>query len=246
MIKNIVYYGVISVMVSTLDCESRRQDSISDFTPMSLKEEILKLKQSGLLNYEIVNILGCAKSTVSYHCKDGSKEKNRIRLIKYRDKTHSYVNNIKLNMTCDCGENTNYCLDFHHTDPKTKTDTVSRMTQDCKSIMLIDKEIEKCIVLCGNCHAKEHRPADIETGENWNGFNKARTEKRKWFIDYLKNKQCKCGESDSRCLEFHHIEDKRFTVGYLITSGHSLDFLKEEISRCVILCVNCHRKIHRS
>ena len=34
-----------------------------------MKEEILKLRKEGKTYNEIVEILGCAKSTVNYHCK---------------------------------------------------------------------------------------------------------------------------------------------------------------------------------
>jgi hypothetical protein len=47
-------------------------------------------------------------------------------------------------------------LDFHHKNPKTKKDKVSRLV-DCafnKTIILV--EIRKCVVLCANCHRKFH------------------------------------------------------------------------------------------
>jgi hypothetical protein len=43
------------------------------------KESILKLRKEGLSYNEIAKKLGCAKSTISYHCGAGNSEKNRVR-----------------------------------------------------------------------------------------------------------------------------------------------------------------------
>lgn len=49
-----------------------------------MKEQILKLRKEGKNYDEIVNIVGCSKSTVSYHCGEGQKEKSRSRQRKRR------------------------------------------------------------------------------------------------------------------------------------------------------------------
>ena len=55
-----------------------------------------------------------------------------------------------------CGENHPATLDFHHRDPKEKEATVSSLLANLKSKDSILKEIEKCDVLCANCHRKHH------------------------------------------------------------------------------------------
>jgi hypothetical protein len=50
-----------------------------------MKEQILELREVGKTYNEIVDILGCSKSTVSYHCGNGQKEKSKRRLKKNRD-----------------------------------------------------------------------------------------------------------------------------------------------------------------
>lgn len=141
-----------------------------------------------------------------------------------------------------CGESDSVCLDFHH--KRDKKDTVAHLIRE-STVDQIYEEVEKCVVVCANCHNKIHRPLHITDGSDWNGFNPARVAKRSWFIDFLEIQECqRCGEADNRCLEFHHIKDKRFNISCLLTSGHSLSFLKEEIGRCEILCSNCHRKEH--
>ena len=53
-----------------------------------------------------------------------------------------------------CGDTRNYILEFHHKDPKQKEFTIGRMRN--YSLEKIQKEIDKCIVLCCNCHREFH------------------------------------------------------------------------------------------
>lgn len=56
---------------------------------------------------------------------------------------------------------------------------------------------------------------------------------------------CFCGEKDACCLDCHHVDDKEkdFEISKLI-SGKNIDFLLEELPKCVVICSNCHRKLH--
>jgi hypothetical protein len=55
-----------------------------------------------------------------------------------------------------CGENHPAVLDFHHRDPNTKTKTVGALVSSGWAVSRILDEIEKCTVLCANCHRKLH------------------------------------------------------------------------------------------
>ncbi len=55
-----------------------------------------------------------------------------------------------------CAECHPATLDWHHTDGSDKTYGISDMVYVGFSIEAIQREIEKCIVLCANCHRKEH------------------------------------------------------------------------------------------
>jgi 5-methylcytosine-specific restriction endonuclease McrA len=50
-----------------------------------LKEEILKLKSEGKSYKEISEILGCAKSTISYHCNDNVRKMAKENKIKQKE-----------------------------------------------------------------------------------------------------------------------------------------------------------------
>ena len=55
-----------------------------------------------------------------------------------------------------CGESRGYVLDFHHIDPTQKENTIARMTSNKSNLNDIQKEVDKCIVLCANCHREFH------------------------------------------------------------------------------------------
>ena len=58
----------------------------------------------------------------------------------------------------------------------------------------------------------------------------------------LQHKCCICGESEPCCLDFHHLHDKKFEIGY--SMDVTVENLMEEIEKCIVLCANCHRKLH--
>lgn len=63
----------------------------------------------------------------------------------------------KSNLKCEkCGETHPACLDFHHISPNEKETEISLLINNTISFKKIQKEIDKCIVLCANCHRKHH------------------------------------------------------------------------------------------
>ena len=71
---------------------------------------------------------------------------------------------------------------------------------------------------------------------------------RQWFQDLKSNMKCaRCSEDDPVCLEFHHIDSnkKETYLSNAITHGWSKQHILEEISKCEVLCANCHRKEHK-
>jgi len=57
-----------------------------------------------------------------------------------------------------------------------------------------------------------------------------------------------CGEKHIACLDWHHIDQKTKEVplSKALSMGfkRAVEFLEEESSKCVVLCANCHRKLH--
>ena len=63
---------------------------------------------------------------------------------------------IKGTLACPCGESHIACLDFHHRDPNKKEFNIHQGCRWGYSLGRIRKELEKCDVICSNCHRKLH------------------------------------------------------------------------------------------
>lgn len=69
----------------------------------------------------------------------------------------AWYREFKKTLRCErCSEWHPACLQFHHLDGEDKSHEISRMVMDGRSKESILAEIAKCMVLCANCHAKEH------------------------------------------------------------------------------------------
>ena len=85
--------------------------------------------------------------------KDYQKENARKHRSEYRQRAKEFVWDYLLTHPCaHCGESDPHCLEFHHVG--TKTIEVSRLIGRGPSLEALKAEIEKCDVLCANCHRK--------------------------------------------------------------------------------------------
>jgi hypothetical protein len=61
-----------------------------------------------------------------------------------------------------CGYDKNYAaLCFHHLDPNTKEVALDLRRLSNSKMSILEKESEKCQLLCSNCHAEAHNPECI-------------------------------------------------------------------------------------
>ncbi len=76
--------------------------------------------------------------------------------------------------------------------------------------------------------------------------NKKVVKENREFIKSFKGQNpCKsCGESETVCLDFHHLDPKEKDLDVSAMVYHKLENIKLEISKCIVLCSNCHRKVH--
>lgn len=100
----------------------------------------------------------CKQCARSYH-KSAYMEKYSnqvsVRNKQRADVAKQLLNDYKEAHPCVvCGETCVACLDFHHTDPTQKDFTVSQRQNG--SLALLMEEVQKCVVVCRNCHAKIH------------------------------------------------------------------------------------------
>lgn len=74
---------------------------------------------------------------------------SRLLALKHYDKIRDYIEKCKNNPCQDCGQSfPAYVMDFHHRNPDEKITVVGRT----RSIKAAKNEIEKCDLLCANCH----------------------------------------------------------------------------------------------
>lgn len=114
------------------------------------------------------------KNLLQSQCKKCSRENNKIHYkgnVKYycdrnkrvRKEVFLYVKNLKENSKCyKCGESDECCLDFHHRDPSIKRFSIGTgKVQNTLSTIKI--ELDKCDIICANCHRKLHRDLKLPT-----------------------------------------------------------------------------------
>ena len=89
-------------------------------------------------------------------------EKAAIRSRRYREKCLELLAYIKQSQGCAiCGYNKcSRALDFHHVNPKDKKFNCSINNFQRKSAEVFAIEIQKCILLCRNCHSEIHEIVD--------------------------------------------------------------------------------------
>lgn len=153
-----------------------------------------------------------------------------------------------------CGEGRSPALDFHHRGEKTKD--VSAMVNDGYARERIRTEIDRCVVLCANCHRRKHReappeiagkdPAEVAAILADATAHEQRNIRRAWLTAYKRNSDgcSRCSVSDPACLDFHHDEEKTMRVAQMVSFDHSLAEIRSEIEKCELLCSNCHRDEH--
>lgn len=65
---------------------------------------------------------------------------------------------------------------------------------------------------------------------------------KQFIMNFLSKNPCRhCGENRIVTLEFHHVRDKDFNICDGLRRGYSLERIKKELNKCIVLCANCHR-----
>lgn len=156
-----------------------------------------------------------------------------------------YVREYKEESECEkegCNESRPKALCFHHRGYEDKTDPVSRMAVLGKySIDEVKEEIDKCQIICQNCHMCEHK-------DNISSSKKYTCYKQRIVYRLKEEASCnkeECGEERAGALVFHHTTDnKAGTISNMITKPYTLQEVIEEIEKCEIICRNCHVEEH--
>lgn len=75
--------------------------------------------------------------------------------VRARATKAAFIESVKKRSVCaECGEQRWYLLQFHHTDPTVKEFNISQSAR--WPLRKVKNEIDKCSVLCANCHIAFH------------------------------------------------------------------------------------------
>lgn len=100
--------------------------------------------------------------------------------------------------------------------------------------------------LCYSVHEKNTwKNSSSRRQSNYEKCCERRDRNRKFVFEYLVAHPCvKCGEKDPVVLTFDHIDPskKEFSIAVAAQKTMSLNKIKNEISKCNVLCANCHHR----
>jgi len=89
-------------------------------------------------------------------------------IVSKKRKIYSWVDNYKSSLGCgSCGNKDKRCLQLHHRDSETKKRSVAQLIGSGYIFKTVKAEIEKCEVLCANCHSIHHY--DERRSTTWGG-----------------------------------------------------------------------------
>jgi len=133
-----------------------------------------------------------------------------------------------------CGLSNNFILEFHHYE-KNKDKIINKLLSMSVRWSEVLKELKKCILICPNCHAELHANAQSRNLIIKKNFLKA--------FKVIKCFKCSYSGNNIASLEFHHIKGKKlFNISDIFCRKVSVSaiMLINEISKCEIICRNCH------
>lgn len=99
---------------------------------------------------------------------------------------------------------------------------------------------------CKECHKKYIKQHYIDNYESYKTRRKQYKEKiREWYKSYKSTLICNnCKENRICLLDFHHIDIKYKNIANMVSSAETIEKIKLEMSKCIVLCKSCHIKEH--
>lgn len=164
-----------------------------------------------------------------------NREYNTERTLRRRARLRRWVNDRKRERGCErCGCSDPAVLEFHHREDEEKTMDVGTMVTYGHGTESLADEMDKCDILCANCHRREHYTPPTDDLRVW--------------VHERKTASGGCAEcvvDDPAMLDFHHVTaEKDASISEMLANGRSKTAIDSEMARCRVLCANCHRKEH--
>lgn len=104
---------------------------------------------------------------------------------------------------------------------------------------------------CLNCIAKRRRkplvvkPPKIKLSRKVMRISRLQ-QRKSWAFQYKGSKCSVCGISDLPlpCYHFHHLKDKKYQISHIFQNKKWKEMLIEELTKCILICANCHITLH--
>lgn len=116
-------------------------------------------------------------------------------------------------------------------------------TEYCKSSRMKDGLQSACKPCMNDSYTRSRKKKQTH-------YRQVQTEREQRYVqrfnEWKATQKClKCGDADSACLDFHHLDPstKDGDISNLV-KGRVWETLQKELQKCVVLCASCHRKYH--
>jgi len=140
-------------------------------------------------------------------------------------------------------------MDAHHSNPNKKEHILSELVNNpaLPRRPKLLAELDECEMLCARCHQNGHYDPKTTHEETYTGDGKKKgrqVDRRKDMIRKMFGEHCvTCGDwLYPKEMEFHHRnpEEKKDNLSDMFRMA-SKEKIIEEVSKCNIVCRNCHR-----
>lgn len=105
--------------------------------------------------------------------------------------------------------------------------------------------------LCRKCsqkHSKKYYQLNKEHHQNVIKQNRSKRKDDclKLLHEFKANGCTFCNEKEMCCIDCHHVnsEDKLYSISQMVYENPSINKFVKELSKCIPVCANCHRKLH--
>jgi hypothetical protein len=192
---------------------------------------------------------------VRYYATHRQAELDRVK--KRQAATLAWLRDVRRRPCDDCGNSfPPYVMDFDHRDPCKKLFAITTGSAHLKSRDKLIAEIEKCDIVCANCHALRTYANLMErkrqsTPEEWApgrspriAMQRARWRANAAMLNEIRDVPCAdCGRRFPPCvMQFDHRDPttKVHEVTRILMRARSV--ILAEVAKCDIVCTNCHRE----
>jgi hypothetical protein len=192
---------------------------------------------------------------VRYYAAHRDAELSRVK--KRQAATLAWLRDVRRRPCDDCGQSfPPYVMDFDHRDPGKKLFAITTGSAHLMSREKLITEIEKCDIVCVNCHALRTYASLMErrrraTPEEWApgtstkiAIHRARWRASAAMLNEIRDVPCAdCGRRFLPCaMQFDHRDPatKTYEVTRIISRARSV--ILAEVAKCDIVCANCHRQ----